>query len=97
VYPLIALLMVNANALNRSIRFDNPVRDCDDISSTKAVLMANLSSRDSDVLFEIPYSDTYLNDMINQDVQEMSYSEQTHIVDFLDNEKTNDSNIIPYS
>ncbi|GKF45330.1 hypothetical protein Tco_0131882, partial [Tanacetum coccineum] len=29
--------------------------------------------------------------------QEMSYSEQTHIVDFLDNEITSDSNIIPYS
>ncbi|GJT00776.1 retrovirus-related pol polyprotein from transposon TNT 1-94 [Tanacetum coccineum] len=28
--------------------------DCDDISSAKAVLMANLSSCDSDVLFEVP-------------------------------------------
>nr|GEV34877.1 hypothetical protein [Tanacetum cinerariifolium] len=28
--------------------------------------------------------------------QEMSYSEQTHIVDFLDNKITGDSNIIPY-
>ncbi|GJW06386.1 integrase, catalytic region, zinc finger, CCHC-type containing protein [Tanacetum coccineum] len=27
----------------------------------------------------VPYSDTYPNDMINQDVQEMPYSEQTHI------------------
>ncbi|GJT44333.1 hypothetical protein Tco_0953048 [Tanacetum coccineum] len=71
--------------------------DCDDISSAKAVLMANLSSCDSDVLSEVPYSDTYLNDMINQDVQEMPYSKQTHIVDFLDNEITSDSNIISYS
>ncbi|GJS76580.1 hypothetical protein Tco_0726461 [Tanacetum coccineum] len=71
--------------------------DCDDISSAKAVLMANLSSYDSDVLFEVPYFDTYPNDMINQDVQEMSYSEQTHIIDFPDNEITSDSNIIPYS
>ncbi|GKA06931.1 putative ribonuclease H-like domain-containing protein, partial [Tanacetum coccineum] len=71
--------------------------DCDDISSAKAVLMANLSSCDSDFLSEVPYSDTYLNDMINQDVQEMPYSEQTHIVDFPDNEITSDSNIISYS
>ncbi|GJU52589.1 retrovirus-related pol polyprotein from transposon TNT 1-94 [Tanacetum coccineum] len=71
--------------------------DCDDISSAKAVLMANLSSCDLDVLYEVPYSDTYQNDMINQDVQEMSYSEQTHIVDFPNNEITSDSNIIPYS
>ncbi|GJV74879.1 hypothetical protein Tco_1506463 [Tanacetum coccineum] len=52
---------------------------------------------DSDVLSEVPYSDTYLNDMINQDVQEISYSEQTHIDDYPDNEITSDSNIIPYS
>ncbi|GJS78023.1 hypothetical protein Tco_0727904, partial [Tanacetum coccineum] len=60
--------------------------DCDDISSAKATLMANISSCDSDVLSEVPYSVTYPNDMINQDVQEISYSEQTHI-----------DNIIPYS
>nr|GEX12487.1 hypothetical protein [Tanacetum cinerariifolium] len=71
--------------------------DCDDISSTKAALMANLSSYDLDVLSEVPYSNTYLNDMINQDVQEMSYPEQTHIDDFIDNKITSDSNIIPYS
>ncbi|GKA72362.1 hypothetical protein Tco_0778578 [Tanacetum coccineum] len=45
--------------------------DCDDISSAKAVLMANLSSCDPDVLSKVPYSDSYLNDMISQDVQEM--------------------------
>ncbi|GJR55614.1 hypothetical protein Tco_1406135 [Tanacetum coccineum] len=71
--------------------------DCDDISLAKAVLMENLSSCDLDVVSEGPYSDTYPNDMINQDVQEMSYSEQTHIVNFPDNEITSDSNIIPHS
>ncbi|GKC25203.1 retrovirus-related pol polyprotein from transposon TNT 1-94 [Tanacetum coccineum] len=44
--------------------------DCDDISSAKAVLMANLSSCDPVVLFEVPYSDSYLNDMINQESKE---------------------------
>ncbi|GJU45278.1 hypothetical protein Tco_1202544 [Tanacetum coccineum] len=71
--------------------------DCDDLSSAKAVLMANLSSCDPEVLSEVPYSDSYPNDMINQDVQEMQYSEQTHIDDFQDNEIHSDSNIIPYS
>ncbi|GJX24453.1 hypothetical protein Tco_0228898 [Tanacetum coccineum] len=71
--------------------------DCDDISSAKVVLMANLSSYDSKVLSEVPYSDIYPNDMINQDVEEMMYPEQTHIVDFLDNEINSDSNITPYS
>ncbi|GJY20672.1 hypothetical protein Tco_0393238 [Tanacetum coccineum] len=60
--------------------------DCDDLSSAKAVLMANLSTCDFDVLSEVPYSDSYPNDMINQDVQEMSYFEQTHIDDYPDNE-----------
>ncbi|GKD27496.1 hypothetical protein Tco_1233710 [Tanacetum coccineum] len=59
--------------------------------------MANLSSCDSDVLSEVPYFDSYPNDMLNQDVQEMLYSEQTYIDDFPDNEIHSDSNIIPYS
>ncbi|GJU19984.1 retrovirus-related pol polyprotein from transposon TNT 1-94 [Tanacetum coccineum] len=71
--------------------------DCDDLSLAKAVLMENVSSCDPEVLFEVPYSDSYPNDMINQDVQEMQYSEQTHIDDFQDNEIHSDSNIIPYS
>ncbi|GJR39168.1 hypothetical protein Tco_1214852 [Tanacetum coccineum] len=44
--------------------------DCDDLSSAKAVLMANLSSCDPEVLSEVPYSNSYPNDMINQDVNE---------------------------
>ncbi|GJV33301.1 putative ribonuclease H-like domain-containing protein [Tanacetum coccineum] len=55
-------------------------------SRSSTVLMAKLSSCDSDVLSEVSYSDTYLNDMINQEGQEMPYSKQTHIVDFPDNE-----------
>ncbi|GKF47972.1 hypothetical protein Tco_0141223 [Tanacetum coccineum] len=45
--------------------------DCDDLSSAKALLMANLSCCDPEVIFEVPYFDSYPNDMINQDVQEM--------------------------
>nr|GEY05970.1 hypothetical protein [Tanacetum cinerariifolium] len=54
--------------------------NCDDLSSAKAVLMENLSIFDSDVLSWVPYYDIYPNDMINQDVQEMQYSKQTHIL-----------------
>ncbi|GKA64041.1 retrovirus-related pol polyprotein from transposon TNT 1-94, partial [Tanacetum coccineum] len=60
--------------------------DCDDLSSAKAVLMANLSSCDPEVLSKEPYSESYPNNIINQDVQEMQYSEQTHVDDFEDNE-----------
>ncbi|GJS38340.1 hypothetical protein Tco_0563383 [Tanacetum coccineum] len=49
------------------------------------------------VLSEAPYSNSYPNDMINQDVQEMQYSEQTHVDDFQDNEIRSGSNIILYS
>nr|GEX69403.1 hypothetical protein [Tanacetum cinerariifolium] len=71
--------------------------DYDDVSSAKVVLMANLSSCDPKVLSEVSYSDSYLNDMINQNVQEMQYFEQTHIDDFEDNEIHGGSNIISYS
>ncbi|GKC74405.1 hypothetical protein Tco_1120288, partial [Tanacetum coccineum] len=56
--------------------------DCDDLSSAKAVLMANLSSCDPEVLSEVPNSYSYPNDMINHDVQEMQYFEQTYVDDF---------------
>nr|GEU57692.1 hypothetical protein [Tanacetum cinerariifolium] len=71
--------------------------DCDDLSSAKAILMSNLSSYNLEVFSEVPYSDSYLNNMINQDVQEMQYSEQTHVDDFEDNEIHTGSNIISYS
>ncbi|GKD59675.1 hypothetical protein Tco_1297184, partial [Tanacetum coccineum] len=61
------------------------------------VLMANLSSYELDVLSEVPHSENTHNDMLNQSVQEMPYSEQTHLVNYPDNEITSDSNIIPYS
>nr|GEY19817.1 hypothetical protein [Tanacetum cinerariifolium] len=71
--------------------------DCDDLSSAKAVLMAILSSCDLEFLSELPYFNSYLNDMINQDVQEMQYSEQTHVDNFKHNEIHSCSNIISYS
>ncbi|GJW38846.1 integrase, catalytic region, zinc finger, CCHC-type containing protein [Tanacetum coccineum] len=49
--------------------------DCDDIYSTKAVLMANLLSCDSNVLSKAQYSNTFQNDMMNQSVQELQFSE----------------------
>ncbi|GKE84799.1 retrovirus-related pol polyprotein from transposon TNT 1-94 [Tanacetum coccineum] len=59
--------------------------DCDDISNAKAVLMANISNYGSDVILEVPHSETYLNDMENQSVLAMRDFEQTPAVDFTDN------------
>ncbi|GKE64164.1 hypothetical protein Tco_1518325, partial [Tanacetum coccineum] len=71
--------------------------DCDEISTAKAVLMANLSSYRSDILSEVPHSENTHNDMLNQSVQDISYSKQTHLVNYPENKISSDSNIIPYS
>ncbi|GKG19655.1 hypothetical protein Tco_0376754, partial [Tanacetum coccineum] len=89
--------VITHNATYQADALDAYDSDYDKISTAKAVLMANLSSYGSYVLFEVPHSENTHTDMLNQIVQEMSYSEQTHIVNYLENEITSDSNIIPYS
>nr|GEW83191.1 hypothetical protein [Tanacetum cinerariifolium] len=46
--------------------FDAYDSNCDDVSNAKAVLIANLSNYGSDIISEVPYSDSYHNDMDNQ-------------------------------
>nr|GEV39657.1 uncharacterized mitochondrial protein AtMg00810-like [Tanacetum cinerariifolium] len=58
------------------------------VAEAKAVLMANLSSYRSDVLFKVPHSEKTHNDMLNQSLQEMPYSERTHLMNYLENEIT---------
>ncbi|GKB75332.1 hypothetical protein Tco_0942227 [Tanacetum coccineum] len=70
------MLLVQAQEFSQTDDLDAYDSDCDDISSAKAILMANLFSYDLDVLSKVPHHDTYQNDdMINQSVQEMQYSE----------------------
>ncbi|GKB92299.1 retrovirus-related pol polyprotein from transposon TNT 1-94 [Tanacetum coccineum] len=85
------------NAAFQTEDLDTYDSDCDDISNAQAVLMANISNYGSDVISEVPHSETYLNDMVNQGVQAMQDFEQPPAVDFTDNEIHSDSNIIPYS
>ncbi|GKB50294.1 hypothetical protein Tco_0901047 [Tanacetum coccineum] len=59
--------------------------------------MANISNYGSDVILEVPHSETYLNDIENQSVHAMQDFKQTTAVDFSDNEIHSDNNIIPYS
>ncbi|GKA29782.1 hypothetical protein Tco_0716027 [Tanacetum coccineum] len=66
---------------------------CDDVSNAKAVLMANISNYDSDVISEVPYSETNLNDMENQSVHAMQDFEQAPVVDVIDNKITSDSQL----
>ncbi|GKD99961.1 hypothetical protein Tco_1387945 [Tanacetum coccineum] len=89
--------VITHNAAYQADDLDAYDSDCDEISTAKAVLMANLSSYGSDVLSEVPHSDNTNNDMLNQSMQEMSYSEPSHFVDHPENEIHSDSNIILYS
>ncbi|GJZ22008.1 hypothetical protein Tco_0559047 [Tanacetum coccineum] len=71
--------------------------DCDDVPSAKAVLMENLSSYDLDVLSEVAFHDTNIeNDMSSQSVQENQCSEQPFFDDTTEIDITSDSNINPY-
>ncbi|GJV59879.1 hypothetical protein Tco_1465979 [Tanacetum coccineum] len=87
----------NASGHARNEDPDTYDSDCDDVSNAKAVLMANISNYGSDVISKVPHFETHLNDMKNQSVHAMQDFKQTPIVDFIDNEITSDSNIIPYS
>ncbi|GJZ08589.1 putative ribonuclease H-like domain-containing protein [Tanacetum coccineum] len=71
--------------------------DCDDILNIKAILMANISNYGSDVILEVPHSETYLNDIENQSVLAMQDFKLPPTVEFTDNEIHSDNNIIPYS
>nr|GEY27413.1 hypothetical protein [Tanacetum cinerariifolium] len=82
---------------NNTEDLDTYDSDCDDVSNAKADLMANISNYGSDVISEVPRSETYLNDMENQSVHAMQDSEQPLVVDFTDNEIHSNSNIISYS
>ncbi|GJV58870.1 retrovirus-related pol polyprotein from transposon TNT 1-94 [Tanacetum coccineum] len=53
--------------------------DCDDLSTAQAVLMANISNYGSDIITEVPNSETYLNDMDNQSVHALQDFEQTQV------------------
>ncbi|GJY75832.1 putative ribonuclease H-like domain-containing protein [Tanacetum coccineum] len=85
------------NAAFQTEDLDTYDSDCDDVSNAKAVLKANISNYGSDIISEVPHSETYLNDMENQSVYAMQDFEQTPVVDDTDNDITSDSNIISYS
>ncbi|GKA65450.1 putative ribonuclease H-like domain-containing protein [Tanacetum coccineum] len=71
--------------------------DCDGLLTAQAVHMANISNYGSDVISEVPNSQTYLNDMDNQSVHALQDFKQSAVMDFTNNEISSDSNIIPYS
>ncbi|GJU73194.1 hypothetical protein Tco_1264599 [Tanacetum coccineum] len=91
------LLSTMYNAAFQTEDLDPYDSDCNDLSTAQVVLMANISNYDSDVISEVPNSETYLNDMDNQSLHTLQDFEKSPVKDFTDNEISSDSNIIPYS
>ncbi|GJV88686.1 hypothetical protein Tco_1532624 [Tanacetum coccineum] len=85
------------NAAFQTEDLDTYDSDCDDLSTSQAVLMANISSYGSDIISEVPNPEIYLNDMENQSMHALQDFEHSPVMDFTDNEISSDSNIIPYS
>ncbi|GKA20446.1 hypothetical protein Tco_0700435 [Tanacetum coccineum] len=89
--------VITHNAAFQTEDLDTYDSDCDDLSNAQAVLIANISSYSSDVIFEVPNPEQFLNDIENQSVHAMQDFEQTPDMDLSDNEIHSDSDIIPYS
>ncbi|GJU26306.1 retrovirus-related pol polyprotein from transposon TNT 1-94 [Tanacetum coccineum] len=92
-----AQIIIPHNSAFQTEDLDTYDSECDDLSTAQAVLMANISNYGSNIISEVPNSETYLNDMDNQSVQALQDFDQTPVMDFTDNEISSDSNIIPYS
>nr|GEZ23518.1 hypothetical protein [Tanacetum cinerariifolium] len=71
--------------------------DCDELNSTKIALMANFSHYGSDNLVEVQNQDNVYNNVLYQEVQETSTSEQSNILNKSKTKIISDSNIISYS
>ncbi|GJR71252.1 hypothetical protein Tco_0083617 [Tanacetum coccineum] len=92
-----ARTVIPHNAAFQTEDLDTYDSDCTDLSTAQVVLMANISNYGSDVISEVPNSETCLNDMDNQSVHALQDFEQSSVMDFIDNKISSDSNIITYS
>nr|GEZ35562.1 hypothetical protein [Tanacetum cinerariifolium] len=71
--------------------------DCDKAPSASVVLMAKLSAFNSDVFSEVPSHDINLdNNVFDNNVQELQYSEQPPFIDDSNIETTSDNDVISY-
>nr|GEV32456.1 copia protein [Tanacetum cinerariifolium] len=88
---------VTNNAAYQADDLDAYDSDCDELNSAKIILMANLSHYGFDNLAEVHNQDNVYNNVLYQDVQETSTSEQSNILNQSETEITSDNNIISYS
>nr|GEV10419.1 reverse transcriptase domain-containing protein [Tanacetum cinerariifolium] len=89
--------VITHNAAYQADDLDAYYSDCDELTTTKVALMANLSHYGSDALAEVYNPDNVYNNMINHAVQVIPSSEQSSVVNHLETKITSDRNIIPYS
>nr|GEV89210.1 hypothetical protein [Tanacetum cinerariifolium] len=89
--------VITNNAAYQADDLDAYDFDCDEINSAKISFRANLSHYGSDNLAEVHNPDNVTNNVMDQDVQAMSISKQSNIMNQSETEITSDSNIIPYS
>nr|GEU31183.1 hypothetical protein [Tanacetum cinerariifolium] len=89
--------IVTNNAAYQADDLDAYDSDCDELNFAKIALMANLSHYGSDNLAEVQNQDNVYNNVLYQDVQATSTSEQSNILNQSETEITSDSNIISYS
>nr|GEY98961.1 hypothetical protein [Tanacetum cinerariifolium] len=88
---------VTNNAAYQADDLDAYDSECDELNYAKIALMANLSHYESDNLAEVHNQDNVYNNVLYQDVQATSNSEQLNILNQSETEITSDSNIISYS
>nr|GEZ66121.1 hypothetical protein [Tanacetum cinerariifolium] len=89
--------VITNNAAYQADDLDAYDSDCDEINSAKIALMVNLSHYGSDNLAEVHNQDNVLNNVIDQDVQALSISEQSNIMNQSETKITSYSNIISNS
>nr|GEU31920.1 hypothetical protein [Tanacetum cinerariifolium] len=92
-----AKTIIPYNAAFQNEDVDTYDSGCDELSTTQAVLMSNISNYGSEVISEVPHSKTYLNDVNSQSVHALQNFEQSLVMNFINNEIPSDSNIILYS
>ncbi|GJQ98028.1 hypothetical protein Tco_0009167 [Tanacetum coccineum] len=82
-------IVITYNAAYQADDLDAYDSDCDELNTAKVALMANLSHYGSDALAEVHNHDNVNNNMINQAVQAMPSSEQSHVVNHSETKITN--------
>nr|GEZ05524.1 hypothetical protein [Tanacetum cinerariifolium] len=89
--------VITTNAAYQADDLDAYDSDCDELNSAKVSLMANLSHYGSDTLAEVNNHANMTNQLISQEMQVSSISEQSTILAQSNTKSTSDSNIISYS